>query len=144
MLRDDKESTTPIRSSIQVIQVEEVSHPMSTETDLKGNTQVFTIEDTNLQTNETDDLTKSSTSPNVQEKSIECSAPTYESVNNEKDVPQRPNTLPLSRSTSEKTDISLLSNNGRSISALICLEGNTEEIDGLSIECKYSTLNIIK
>lgn len=123
--------------------MEEVSHPMYTETDLKGNTQVFTIEDTNLQTNERNDLTKSSTSPNVQEKSIECSAPTYESVNNEKDVPQRPSTLPLSKSTSEQTDTSLKSNHGRSISALLCLEGNTEEIDGLSVECKYSTLNII-
>ena len=144
MLRDDKESTTPVRSSIQVIQVEEVSHPMSTETGLKENSQVFKKEDINLETNETDDLTKSSNGPNVQEENIECSVPTSESVNNEKDVPQRPNTLPLSRSTSEQTDTSLLLNNGRSISALLNMERNTEEVDGLSVKCKYSTFNIIK
>lgn len=140
MLRDDKESTTPVRSSVQVIQVEEVSHPMSTETGLKENSK----EDTNLQTNETDDLTKSSNGPNVQEENIEYSVPTFESVNNEKDVPQRPNTLPLSRSTSEQTDTSLLFNNERSISALLNMERNTEEVDGLSVKCKYSTFNIIK
>lgn len=137
MLRDDKESTTPIKSSVQVIQVEEVSHPMSTETGLKANSQVFTKEGTNLQTNETDDLTKCSSGPNAQEESSECSVPTYESVNNEKDVPRRPNTLPLSRSTSEQTDTPLLSNNGRSISALLYSKGNTEELDGLSDKCKY-------